>query len=242
MYGTAGIDTARLDEGEQLVSNEVTNPLAPVGDIARLKSWAIEAAVARYRDRFGRPVWPWWGGPIVMFDGSVAPVSTATTSGPSARDYSQTPTQVAGVDEGDRVKTDGSHLFAIAGDGIDVVVEFIPSTVKVFDYALAVDVLGVGDCLLSIPVTAECVISPLKLAAREVPFGSCFIRFPYEKELTLINTSSQVHTKYEVLPQMPYSHCCWLPHSLQLQSWRSCEPASVSPSAFFGPRGRICRS
>ena len=117
MYGTAGIDTARLDEGEQLVSNESTNPLAPVGDIARLKSWAIEAAVARYRDMLGRPVWPWWGGPIVMFNGAV---STATTSAPTASDYSQTPTQVAGVDEGDRVKTDGSHLFAIAGDGIDI--------------------------------------------------------------------------------------------------------------------------
>ena len=120
MYGTAGIDIARLDEGEQLVGNESTNPLAPVGDIARLKSWAIEGAVARYRDMLGRPVWPWWGGPIVMFDGSIAPASTATASGPSGRDYSQTPTQVAGVDEGDRVKTDGSHLFALAGDGIDI--------------------------------------------------------------------------------------------------------------------------
>lgn len=120
LYGTAGTDIARLDEGEQLVGNESTNPLAPVGDIARLKSWAIEGAVARYRDMLGRPVWPWWGGPIVMFDGSIAPASTATASGPSGRDYSQTPTQVAGVDEGDRVKTDGSHLFALAGDGIDI--------------------------------------------------------------------------------------------------------------------------
>lgn len=46
MYGTAGSDIARLDEGEQLVGNEVTNPLAPIGDSGRLKSWAIEAAVA----------------------------------------------------------------------------------------------------------------------------------------------------------------------------------------------------
>ena len=39
----------------------------------------------------------------------------------------------------------------------------IPGTVKHYDYMLSVDVLGVGDCLLSIPVLAECVISPLKL-------------------------------------------------------------------------------
>jgi uncharacterized secreted protein with C-terminal beta-propeller domain len=134
MYGTAGIDIARLDEGEQLVGNESTNPLAPVGDIARLKSWAIEGAVARYRDMFGRPVWPWWGGPIVCFDGSIAPASTATASGPSGRDYSQTPTQVAGVDEGDRVKTDGSHLFAIAGDGIDILDVAAPERLGVISH------------------------------------------------------------------------------------------------------------
>ena len=134
MYGTAGIDIARLDEGEQLVGNESTNPLAPVGDIARLKSWAIEGAVARYRDMFGRPVWPWWGGPIVMYDGSIAPASTATASGPSGRDYSQTTTQVAGVDEGDRVKTDGSHLFAIAGDGIDILDVAAPERLGVISH------------------------------------------------------------------------------------------------------------
>ncbi len=120
MYGVAGKDTARLDEGEQLVGNESTNPLAPVGDIARLKSWAIEAAVARYRDLFGSPVWPWRGCPIAICDGGLPFVSAALTNAPSASDSSQTPTQVAGVDEGDRVKTDGSHLFAIAGDGIDI--------------------------------------------------------------------------------------------------------------------------
>ena len=44
-----------------------------------------------------------------------------------------------------------------------MVVDCIPGTVKLFDYMLSVDVLGVGDCLLSIPILAECVISPLKL-------------------------------------------------------------------------------
>ena len=93
----------------------------------------------------------------------------------------------------------------LGGDGMDVVVEFIPGSVKVFDYSLSVDVLGVGDVLLSIPMTAECVIAPLKLAAREIPFGNCFVRYAYEKELTLLNTSEVVHTKYEELPQMVYS-------------------------------------
>lgn len=120
IFGTPGADVARLDEGERLVGNEITNPLAPVGDVARLKSWAIEAAVARGRDLFGQPAWPWWGGPILA-QGGVAGGTMTPANAPVATDYSQTPTQVAGVDEGDRVKTNGAELFVIAGDGIDVV-------------------------------------------------------------------------------------------------------------------------
>jgi len=121
IYGTAGVDVARLDAGEQLVGNEVTNPLAPVGDSGRLKSWAIEAALARWRDQLGQPVAPWWGRPIPIEGGGIGPgVTTATPTATPASDYSQTPTQAAGVDEGDRVKTDGSHLFTLAGDGVDI--------------------------------------------------------------------------------------------------------------------------
>ena len=34
---------------------------------------------------------------------------------------SDTNTQVAGVDEGDLVETDGRSLFVIAGDGVDII-------------------------------------------------------------------------------------------------------------------------
>jgi len=122
-YGTVGVDVARLDAGEQLVGNEVTNPLAPVGESGRLKSWAIEAAVARWRGQLGQPVAPWWRGPIPIEGGGIGLGVTTTTAPPNATstsDYSQTPTQAAGVDEGDRVKTDGSYLFTIAGDGVDI--------------------------------------------------------------------------------------------------------------------------
>ena len=62
------------------------------------------------------------------------------------------------------------------GEYVDVLVEFIPSTVKVYDYSLAVNVLGVGDMLLSTPITAECIVAPAKLLNREVQFGECFLR------------------------------------------------------------------
>lgn len=121
VYGLVGVDVARLDAGEQLVGNEVTNPLAPVGESGRLRLWAIEAAVARWRSQLGQPVAPWWGGPILIDDGGMATgVTTATPSATPASDHSLTPTQAAGVDEGDRVKTDGRHLFTLAGGGVDI--------------------------------------------------------------------------------------------------------------------------
>lgn len=88
-------------------------------------------------------------------------------------------------------------------ESTEVLVEFIPTTVKTYDYSLAVDVLGVGDVLLSIPITAECIISAIKvdLPSRELEFGNVFLRYPYELDLKLINLSTIVHTKFEISEQ-----------------------------------------
>ena len=91
------------------------------------------------------------------------------------------------------------------GQHMDILLEFIPSSVKVYDYSLVVDVFGVGDVLLSIPISAECIISPVQLNNREIDFGECFIRYPYEKQISLSNISDIVHTKFEVLPQQNYT-------------------------------------
>ena len=91
------------------------------------------------------------------------------------------------------------------GEHVDVVLEFIPNTVKIYDYSLAVDVFGVGDILLSIPITAECIVSSVRLSSKEIEFKECFLRYPYEEELILYNMSDIVHTKFEFLPQMPYT-------------------------------------
>lgn len=88
-----------------------------------------------------------------------------------------------------------------AKESAELLLEFIPSTVKTFDYSLAVDVLGVGDVLLSIPITAQCIVSTVKMETKEVVFGDVFIRYPYEQEFLLTNLSNAVHTKFEIAPQ-----------------------------------------
>lgn len=93
----------------------------------------------------------------------------------------------------------------LPGQFTDVLLEFIPTTVKLYDYSLAVDILGVGDILLSIPISAECIISTVRLEGKEVDFGECFIRYPYERLFKLTNVSDKVHTKFEFLPQPVYT-------------------------------------
>eukprot|EP01032_Pedospumella_encystans_P008479 gene8479-10061_t len=89
-------------------------------------------------------------------------------------------------------------------ESVEVLVEFIPSTVKTYAYSLAVDILGVGDVVFSLPILAECVVSTVKLElpARELEFGDCFIRYPYEQNLVITNMSPIVRTKFEIMPQL----------------------------------------
>jgi hydrocephalus-inducing protein len=91
------------------------------------------------------------------------------------------------------------------GQHVNVSIEFIPSSVKVYDYSLAVDVLGVGESLLSVPISAECKVMSLKLVERDIMYGDVFIRYPYERELLLFNPSDVLHTKFEMMPQLTYT-------------------------------------
>ena len=93
----------------------------------------------------------------------------------------------------------------VPGEYVDVIIEFIPNQVRSYEYSLAVDVLGVGEMLLSTPITAECIVSSLKIPKREVQFGDIFLRYPYVQEFVLFNASNTVRTKYEILPQAEYS-------------------------------------
>ena len=122
LYGTRGTDKVRLDSGERLIGNETTNPLRQIDDLGQLESWFIDVAMKQWGDMLGKDAGMWWWGPIRAYNDGVA-----TTNGPAAAgnaagggDFSGTNNQVAGVDEADMVKTDGAHLYVLAGDGVDI--------------------------------------------------------------------------------------------------------------------------
>lgn len=91
------------------------------------------------------------------------------------------------------------------GASVEIEIFFVPHTVKVYNYTLAIDIEGVGEAVTSIPLLAECIVSSILLPQRELTFGDCFIRYPYEQEMTLINNSNVVETKCTILPQQQFS-------------------------------------
>jgi uncharacterized secreted protein with C-terminal beta-propeller domain len=116
-FGRQGHDAVTRSAGEEIVANESTNPLGLLDSLDRLKTWYVDTALARWGSLLGNPVRPW--GPWVV-DPMTVPDGSMTVTSVSRDDFSGTNNQVVGVDEGDIVKTDGRHLFVLAGDGVDI--------------------------------------------------------------------------------------------------------------------------
>eukprot|EP00937_MAST-01D_sp_MAST-1D-sp2_P000047 g47.t1 len=91
-----------------------------------------------------------------------------------------------------------------AGARQSIAVDFTSQTVKKYDYYLTVDVAGVGEGLLSVPIVAECQVPDVRVEKDDVEFGECFMRYPYQQTLTLVN-ESDLFAKYEVVEQDEYS-------------------------------------
>jgi uncharacterized secreted protein with C-terminal beta-propeller domain len=80
-----------------------------------LENFLIKDAVARYGDVFGQPTWGYgyWADAIYL--------SSASRANEVAADFSGTNVQVAGVDEGDLIKTDGRYLYVARQDEFSVI-------------------------------------------------------------------------------------------------------------------------
>lgn len=89
---------------------------------AALESYIEESAVLDMRSSMERSkpsYWKgrggWFGGPILLEDGSGAPMPTAGDAGGGPNNHTGTNNQVAGVDEADFVKNDGTRIFVLSG-------------------------------------------------------------------------------------------------------------------------------
>ena len=87
-----------------------------------------------------------------------------------------------------------------ADDSAEISVDFVSTNAKEYDCHLAVDVVGVGRDLLSIPIKARCVVPPVRSKDHQIEFGTAFLGYPYKKSVRLLNDGDQP-ARFEILPQ-----------------------------------------
>ncbi|NXP74359.1 HYDIN protein, partial [Ramphastos sulfuratus] len=83
---------------------------------------------------------------------------------------------------------------------VDIEVTLCSNTVGTYKLELVVDVDGVGQELLSLPLTARCVVPLLQVPNPVVTFGRCYLQFPAHQMLTVVN-NSDLPGCYGLLPQ-----------------------------------------
>lgn len=119
-------------EGDPPAVNQKAALVAFSGEnaCAELEQYIEDTAVTQMRkqlegQRDGVPSWGWWGGWMgrgVAED--MAGPTAASAGGAEAKaaptDYTTTNNQVAGVDEADFVKNDGTRIFVLSGDSLHV--------------------------------------------------------------------------------------------------------------------------
>ncbi|XP_056381391.1 hydrocephalus-inducing protein homolog isoform X5 [Hyla sarda] len=83
---------------------------------------------------------------------------------------------------------------------LDIEVTLCSNSLKKYELALVVDVDGIGEEVLALPITARCVVPPLFIENIAITYNRCFLQFPYERTITLHNPSN-LRGCYTFLPQ-----------------------------------------
>ncbi|XP_052230840.1 hydrocephalus-inducing protein-like isoform X4 [Dreissena polymorpha] len=83
---------------------------------------------------------------------------------------------------------------------IKVTVKFISNTIKKYEMNLVVDVDKVGEEIVSLPITAKCMVPLITVLSPILDYGRCFLRHPYEHSIKLHN-DSDLPAKYELIAQ-----------------------------------------
>ena len=79
---------------------------------------------------------------------------------------------------------------------------FIATQVCKYNLSMLVDVEAVGDSLLSLPISAECLVPGITPSADALEYGDAFIHHTYSLPLTIRNPS-HLPAKFEVIDEAP---------------------------------------
>jgi len=83
----------------------------------------------------------------------------------------------------------------------EIIIEFIPAVQHVYDMVLVVDLEGVGQDMLAVPIKAECIVPKVRVTPNEfLQFDNCFLKHPKTKQIQIINDDS-LPARFEIMPQ-----------------------------------------
>lgn len=113
-------------ENRVLLDGALGSELAEFASEKELASSLLERAVGQYQWQFGQPAYQWrwdWGCLVCLEGGIEVPTAFDGAAGGGAElpTFSDTNTQVAGVDEGDIVETDGEFIYILSNNMVTIV-------------------------------------------------------------------------------------------------------------------------
>ncbi|KAF5907636.1 hydrocephalus-inducing protein, partial [Clarias magur] len=94
---------------------------------------------------------------------------------------------------------------------MDIRVTLCSNTVHRYSLALVVDVHGVGEEVLALPIKASCVVPEVHLESSVLEFQHCYLGYRYERPIRLINNTNLsacyglLAQEYEKKPSLLYS-------------------------------------
>ncbi|XP_040894088.1 hydrocephalus-inducing protein homolog [Toxotes jaculatrix] len=83
---------------------------------------------------------------------------------------------------------------------ITIKVTLCSNTVRTYRLALVVDVVGVGEEIMTLPINARCLVPEIVVQTPVLDFHRCFLNYPYEQHVQLTNPSA-LPACYGVLDQ-----------------------------------------
>lgn len=83
---------------------------------------------------------------------------------------------------------------------MQVTVQFTPRKIRIYDEYLSVSILGVGEDLKRLPISAESLVPEIVIASPVLNYGDCFLAHSYLNSIELVN-NTDFAARYEVLSQ-----------------------------------------
>jgi hydrocephalus-inducing protein len=90
----------------------------------------------------------------------------------------------------------------------EITIEFKPQVAQIYDNVLVVDLEGVGQDMLAVPIKAECHVPKVKVETTNetnssndfLDYGTCFLRHTSTEQIRIINTDN-LKAKFEIVEQ-----------------------------------------